>query len=159
YNPKTGVWTTKASMHQPRHLATATLLPDGRVLVVGGFVCLNQQGCTTNTAEVYDPASNSWSFVTPMNTDRAWHDAALLDDGRVLFAGGRNDAGDAGASAEIYDPATDGWSAASKMPHSRYAFKFAILPNGNVLAICGNWSQGVNAVDLYVPASNSWRRA
>src|SRR5262249_15624232 len=47
----------------------------------------------------------------------------------------------------------------SKMPHSRYAFKFAILPNGNVLAICGNWSQGVNAVDLYVPASNSWRRA
>jgi len=160
YDPGTGLWTVAAPMHLPRYLATATLLGDGRVLVVGGVVCVGQtNGCNTNTAEIYDPALNIWSFTMSMSADRSWHDAILLENGTVLVAGGNSDIPGASGTAEIYDPLAGTWQSAAVMPHSRIGLKLARLPNGTVLAIGGEFGGGVKQVDQYLPATNSWQKA
>jgi hypothetical protein len=78
---------------------TATLLRDGRVLVTGG----SDADRAVTSAELYDPASGTWSTTEDMLTPRAAHTATLLLDGRVLVMGGY-DGIDALASAELYDP-------------------------------------------------------
>ena len=82
-------------MRYPTTLHTATLLPDGRVLIAGGNA--------TWIAELYDPASGEFSYGGPMVAGRRGHTATLLSDGRILIAGGYQ--GDKLlASAELYQP-------------------------------------------------------
>ena len=69
-----------------RYAHTATLLPDGRVLLVGAET---SDGTPLDTAEVYDPRTGHWSATGSLHEARAYHTAALLPDGRVLVAGGR----------------------------------------------------------------------
>ncbi len=64
---------------------TATLLPNGKVLVAGGF---NGGFTILTSAELYDPASGSWTATGSLNTARAYHTATLLPNGKVLVAGG-----------------------------------------------------------------------
>ena len=85
--------------------ATATLLPNGKVLVAGGF-----SGSTTfNSAELFDPATGLWTSTGSMTTSRRNHTATLLANGKVLVAGGANTGGFV-SSAELYDPATGTWT-------------------------------------------------
>lgn len=91
-----------------------------------------------------------------MNSDRAWHDAIPLGDGRVLVAGGTGDAPNVSAAVEIFDPASGNWQNALPMPNPRIGFKLAVLPNGNVLAIGGSFGSDVKKVSLYVPSANKW---
>lgn len=86
YAPSTGRWTPTSSMGTRRSGQTATLLPDGHVLVSGG--CLN--ACTTvlNTAELYDPHTGTWKPTSSMTTARLGQTATLLLNGQVLFRGG-----------------------------------------------------------------------
>ena len=78
-----GVWITAARMNTARSQHTATLLADGRVLVLGGF-----NGSSLSAAEIYDPASDTWTLGRPLATPRHEHAAALLPDGAVLITGG-----------------------------------------------------------------------
>jgi hypothetical protein len=84
-------------MARARSGHTAARLSGGRVLVAGGIA----SGQVLRTAEIYDPASGTWSPAGPMATAREFHTATLLPDGRVLVAGGVNDSGFL-ASAEIF---------------------------------------------------------
>jgi large repetitive protein len=95
--------TTARSRH------TATLLDDGRVLVVGGDT---GGGAATNSAEIYNPGSNSWSSAGTLIDARFGHTATLLEDGRVLIAGGEN--GGTVATLEIYDPTSNAFSPAAE---------------------------------------------
>jgi hypothetical protein len=70
-------------MSTARSNHTATLLADGRVLVAGGY-----NGAYLSSAELYDPATDSWSAAAPMSTAREYHTATLLPGGQVLVAGG-----------------------------------------------------------------------
>ena len=83
------------SMATARAFHTATLLPDGEVLVAGG----GEPGPAS--AELYDPGTGTWTATASMSTGRAYHTATLLPDGRVLVAGGM---GAGRGSAELYDP-------------------------------------------------------
>jgi hypothetical protein len=87
-------------MTAARDGSTATLLADGRVLIAGGVGDSGQLA----TAELYDPATGSFSPTDSMATARADNTAVLLADGRVLVAGGENDASLYLASAELYQP-------------------------------------------------------
>ncbi len=108
YDPATNDWTDVAPMASPRSNATATLMPNGKVLVAGGEAASGGIYPTyLRTAELFDPASNTWSPAPSMAEERANASATLLSDGRVLVAGGTVDAFDSTASAEIYTP--DGW--------------------------------------------------
>ena len=106
YDPASGSWTTVEDMSEPRSAHTATLLPDGRVLVVGGigrFVSPMETRMLAS-AELYDPATGRWTSVERTADPRSGHTATLLPDGKVLVAGGALGFGRALASAEVYDP-------------------------------------------------------
>jgi hypothetical protein len=86
-------------MKTPRRYHTATLLPGGKVLVGGGYH--DYTGILT-AAELYDPASGSWSDTASMNVDRYGHTSTLLKNGKVLAVGGISTHDQ--ASAEYYSP-------------------------------------------------------
>jgi len=111
YDPATGTWSFAASMATRRGRHTATLLPNGDVLVVGG-VQVGSMESVTASAEIYHPAANSWRTVTPsMSTARVGHAAALLPSGEVLVAGGY-DGTSYLATSEIYHDLSDPRAAA-----------------------------------------------
>jgi hypothetical protein len=93
YNPSTGSFSLTGSMTEARTFHTATLLPNGKVLVAGG-------GDENSTAEVYDPVAGAFSITGGMEIGRSGHTATLLPNGSVLVAGGGIFAGL--ASAELY---------------------------------------------------------
>jgi galactose oxidase-like protein/Kelch motif protein len=99
YDPVTRSWSATATLVAPRVYHTATLLPDGRVLVAGN----------SRSVELYDPRSGSWTATSDLSEFRQGHTATLLLDGTVLVADGYADGG-ALSSAEIYDPITGTWT-------------------------------------------------
>src|SRR5439155_118139 len=106
-----GAWVTVGSMKPARTSHTATLLPNGKVLVAGGFAASG----ATNSAEVYDPASGTWTITGTMTTPREYHTATLLPNGQVAVAGGTNYNSGCLASAELYDPTTGTWTGTGSM--------------------------------------------
>jgi hypothetical protein len=104
YDPETNAFTPVGSTNVARYLHTATLLQSGEVLVTGGFD--NNAADRSEafaSAELYDPATNTFSSTSPMSTARYLHTATLLQSGEVLVAGGFNNAlGGALSSAELY---------------------------------------------------------
>ena len=107
YEPGTGAWTAAGSMKMPRVYAAATLMPDGSVLLAGGFSgTSNNEPAGPMAAELFDPTSGSWTVTNPMTQARTLPTATLLADGTVLVTGGRARPVLAGAiaSAELYDP-------------------------------------------------------
>ena len=87
YDPVTGTWSFAASMVARRGRHTATLLPNGDVLVVGG-ARVGRLLSVTATVEMYHLATNAWHALPSMSTARVEHAAALLPSGEVLVAGG-----------------------------------------------------------------------
>jgi hypothetical protein len=122
-------------MNTARYQHTATLLPSGKVLVAGGA---NDSSGGITSAEVYDPANESWTATTGnMNTARYYHTATLLPGGKVLVAGGFNDSDGYLSSAEVYDPATGSWSATGNLNTARFEHTATLLPSGKVLVTAG----------------------
>jgi hypothetical protein len=155
-------WSPAASMATARNSHTATLLANGKVLVVGGFTgqC-NPHGCTSSTvlatAEMYNPMTNAWSPAGSMSTAREYHTATLLPNGKVLVAGGANAQSPTLATAELYDPATNTWSPAATMTNARIQYTATLLPDGRVLVAGGSDGQTYSATsELYDPQTNLW---
>jgi hypothetical protein len=88
YDPPTGQWKATGSLAFGRCHHTATRLPDGRVLVVGGSLA---DPC--GLSEIFDPDSGTWALAGQLTTPRFEHAATLLSDGTVMIAGGRWDVG------------------------------------------------------------------
>jgi N-acetylneuraminic acid mutarotase len=161
YDPATGTWSTTGALAEPRHLHTATLLPNGKVLVVGGVSeAANGDYYAAASAEVYDPATGTWSATGSMSTSRSSHTATLLPDGKVLVVGGFSDSSIV-ASAEVYDPATGTWSATGSMSQARRFHTMTLLPNGKVLVTGGSSLTPTQYIyfasaELYDPATGTW---
>ena len=144
-------WAPTGALTTARHSHTATLLPDGRVLVAGGSV---GWGGVLSSTELYDPASGAWTATGSMATARSSHTATLLPDGRVLVAG----LGAGGPSTELYDPATGAWTTTGPMDVSRYDHTATLLPDGRVLVAGGSvgGDNALSSAELYDPASGTW---
>jgi len=138
------------NLTSPRGGHTATLLPDGTVLVAGGYGTAGGLA----SAELYDPGANTWTAITsPMTSVRSRHTATLLPNGKVLVAGGYGTAG-ALASAELYDPATAQWTATGSLSETRIDYTATLLPNGKVLVAGGFGSVGALAfTETVIPSS------
>jgi Kelch motif len=164
YNPATGTWTVTGSMTTPRIGHTATLLPDGQVLVAGGEATVNGAFTVFASAELYNPATGTWTRTGRMNAAREQHTATLLTNGQVLAAGGYNDADPFNhslASAELYNPATGSWALTGSLNTPRYGHQAVLLADGQVLAVDGTdiSSAGtfiLNSTELYNPATGTW---
>jgi N-acetylneuraminic acid mutarotase len=104
YDPATGTWAATGSMATARVWHTATLLPNGQVLVAGGLSSGYHRNHQTPTAELYDPASGSWTATASLVPARDVHTATLLRNGRVLVSGGDSNDGIL-ARADLYKSA------------------------------------------------------
>jgi hypothetical protein len=159
YDTAAGTWSITGSLNGARLFHTATLLPDGKVLVAGGWYCT--PNCTAlASAELYNPATGTWTPTGSLNDAREGHTATPLDDGRVLVAGGLGSNGPL-ASAELYDPATGAWTATGSLNDARRAHSATMLGNGLLLVAGGyddflpGWLSGA---ELYDPATGIWTR-
>ncbi|HUA38327.1 MAG TPA: kelch repeat-containing protein [Candidatus Sulfopaludibacter sp.] len=154
YDPVTGTWIATAPMNTARGLHTATLLPNGQVLVVGGY---KNYKSALASAELYDPVSGTWTNTGSLNTARWSHLATLLPNGKVLVLGGINSSGNL-ASAELYDPASGTWTNTGSLSAARYESTATLLPDGMVL-VAGGYATGgtyLASAELYDPVSGTW---
>ena len=144
FDPESGTWTATGKMVNGGE-STATLLRDGKVLVIG----------YNDTGEVYDPDSGTWTATGKMNDPRHSHTAILLPDGTVLVAGGHAPGDEPTDSAELYDPDTGTWTAIANMHAPREAIEAFLQPDGKVL-VFGSSRGDPQSAELYDPATGTW---
>ncbi len=141
YEHSTGTFRRVGSMFTQRAYHTATLLPNGKVLIAGGYADL-YMGEILASAELYDPATETFSLAGEMTVVRASHTSTLLPDGKVLLAGGESNAPDnlsswVADSAETYDPATGTFTYTGSMAESRFAHTATLLQDGRIFVAGG----------------------
>jgi hypothetical protein len=162
FDPTTGKFSPTGSMEVARSDSVAALLPDGRVLIAGGYDNVaGSEGTAAqalSSAELYDPATGRFSPTGNLSVERAGATATLLTDGRVLVAGGQGEQGPT-SSAELYDPATGAFGPTGSMdPASPRDGASAIrLNDGRVLILGGG--QLTNTAALYDPTTGSFKSA
>jgi hypothetical protein len=157
YDPANGTWTATGRMNDQGYRTTATLLSDGKVLVAGGKGFRGgDEYYLLDSAQVYDPATGSWTAIASMHA-KAQTDAAFLQpDGKVLVVGS---AFGPSFHAEVYDPAIGTWTELPVRPGVRYRTA-AVLSDGAVL-VTGETDadQPACTADLYDPRTGSWTTA
>ena len=150
----TGAVAATRPLTAARFSHTATLLPNGKVLIVGG----SDGSVPIGSAELYDPAMATFTATGLLNAARQFHTATLLPSGKVLICGGRGTAGGSVpvAAAELYDPTTGTFTNTGSMLSPRYQHTATLLANGKVL-IAGGYKFGTVAAmgtsELYNPAT------
>lgn len=146
FDPMTDTWSMMDSIPTLRFAGqTVTELKDGRILVAGGFRYSEDftYSKSLNNCEIYNPDTGKWEITAPLNTGRSNHTAVLLNDARVLIAGGSIKS--ALRSCEIYDPINNKWSITTSMNEPRSRAASILLPNGNVF-VSGGDSIGVGII-------------
>ncbi|MBK7539149.1 MAG: hypothetical protein IPI49_28040 [Myxococcales bacterium] len=136
YDPVTNAWTPASSMGTARTFHTATLLTNGKVLVVGGS---NNIDGFLASAELYDPETNAWTPAGTMAESRHGHTATLLGSGMILVVGGFRGPNVELANAELYDPVGNLWTPAGAMAAGRYIHTATLLGSGRVLVTGGGF--------------------
>jgi formylglycine-generating enzyme required for sulfatase activity len=152
-------WAATGSMSTSRANHTATLLTNGKVLVVGGGG-YGGSGTSYNIlakAELFNPSISSWTQTGELSTARFGHTATLLSSGKVLVVGGFiNDSSTSTASAELYDPTTAAWTSAGSLTSARGLHTATLLPNGKVLVVGGYVGTDLASAEIYDPATGTW---
>lgn len=138
YDPVTDTFTSTGSLLAPRTRHTATLLGNGRVLIAGGsnLVQLSPASLAA-VAELFDPGTGTFTTTGSLNTPRDFHTATLLQNGKVLIAGGLDTNNTYIGQAELYDPATATFTATGPMVFSRSLHTATLLASGKVLIVGG----------------------
>jgi N-acetylneuraminic acid mutarotase len=176
-------WSYTGNLISANDAGSATLLPNGKVLVVGGGAELYdpatgtwsktadpifESGTATllqngkvlvvgGGAELYDPATGAWSPTGNLNTAR-FAPATLLQNGKVLVAGGIDSSNFATNTAELYDPVTGAWSFTGRLNSTRVGHTATLLQDGKVLVAGGqdDTDFSVFSTELYDPTTGTW---
>jgi hypothetical protein len=163
-------FTATGSMLTPRESHTATLLPDGRVLVAGGVHWGLETGCPPGTpcmsvldsTELFNPAKGVFTSAEDMGAPRVFHTATLLGNGSVLIAGGDNRLATVYQTAKLFDPTTGLFtSTRGNMTATRTGHTATLLADGKVLLAggsntVGNGPGGSASAELYDPTTGKF---
>ena len=152
YNPATGTWTPTNGLNVARSGHTATLLPNGVLLVAGGITNYNSETWLAS-AELYNPATGTWTPTGSLNTARDYHTATLLPNGQVLATAGNGVGNLPLSSAELYNSATGSWTLTSSLNAGRWYYTATMMPNGLVLMAGGTDAAyiALSSAEVYVP--------
>lgn len=153
-------WKETADLRHARTNHAAVLLPNGKVLVIGGITPESQGGPFLASAELFDPTANGgrggWSEAGGLHEGRAEHTATLLPNGKVLVVGGRTLGKEVigTQSCELFDPTANRgkgeWLTTAPLKKSRYGHTTTLLPDGKVIIVGGFDDSGpVREVELY----------
>jgi N-acetylneuraminic acid mutarotase len=137
YSPRSNSWRPASRMTVARYADAAALLPDGRVLVAGGWSLTTNDDPSLASAEIYDPAANGWTVTGSLSDARGSLSMAGLPDGRVLAVAGVDPAYHVLASTEIYNSKLGTWQATGRLPVALERPAMGILPDGRVLIAGG----------------------
>jgi hypothetical protein len=137
WDPASSVCAPVGPLASGRFFHTATLLDDGRVLVVGGSVIGPDGVQEVATAELWDPATRTFGPAGSLPEGRSRHTATRLPDGRVLIAGGTTASGPT-ASVELWDPGTGAFVPGGSLTSPRWSHTATLLDDGSVLIIGGD---------------------
>jgi hypothetical protein len=158
FDPSTGKFTSAGKMLQGRVSATADLLPDGKVLIAGGWS--STPFGPLATAELFDPTTGTFQKTGSMAARIYNHASAALRDGRVVIVGGNSQYDESLGGVHIYDPATGSFTAQGKLVEHRGEPTAVPLPDGRVLVLGGGYADsGGNfigfrrSVEIYDPAT------
>jgi hypothetical protein len=146
YDPLNGTFNITDSLNFAHLYHTSTLLPDGRVLIIGGLDNVIG-GVATAICELYDPTTRIFTITDSLNTSRAGHKATLLQNGKVLITGGSEN-GNILSSAELFDPSNEIFTNTGNMIQGHESHAATLLNNGQVL-ITGNLFD--NSAELFDP--------
>jgi N-acetylneuraminic acid mutarotase len=153
YDPATEAWTDTAPMSTIRKRHTATMLANGKVLVVGGET---SDGIATNLAELYDPATGTWTPAGALAAPASYHTTTRLPNNMVLVVGGKNGSTTL-ATAQLYNPATNTWAAPLAIANGRFDHSATLLPNGQLLVLGGNnGTQAMTSAGQYNYLTDTW---
>ncbi|HXG24332.1 MAG TPA: kelch repeat-containing protein, partial [Chthonomonadales bacterium] len=153
YDPAAGKWRTTGSMRDNRELHTATLLPDGGVLVTGGF----SNDTVLRSAELYNPLKGRFQKVQSMKAARFGHTAALLGAERLIVAGGRTHRDVSLTSTEIYLPERNEWAEGPPLKEDRFRHTATPLADGRILFTGGYSStqkKTLASAEIYDPRTD-----
>jgi hypothetical protein len=148
FDPRTSKWSSIGNMTSPREKHAASVLLDGRVLIVGGSA--DGQWHPLRSAEIFDPRTNRFARINEMELARfKLPDAAVvLKNGRILVAGGA-------AELEVYDPVAGKFSRAGNISTPNYFSSATTLSDGRVL-ITGGYGTGTGHANGPLSTDKAW---
>ncbi|MEZ6035913.1 MAG: kelch repeat-containing protein [Planctomycetota bacterium] len=151
-----------------RAFATALVRPDRKVMLVGGARGQLLAQVAWSSTELYDAATDTFSYGPSLNAARSLHTMTQLQDGRWLVAGGVNFTNDPQATCEIYDPVADTFTPVASMGTPRMGHTATLLADGRVLVTGGIQAMPITPTQLepihqtvatseyYDPIADSW---
>jgi hypothetical protein len=147
YNPSSGAFTLTGSLNTGRTRHAAALLPGGEVLIVGGLGSGNSAFNCLASAELYNPATETFTNTGSLNTTTCYPRAVLLNTGKVLVING--------TGAELYDPSSGQFSVTGNLNNPRADYTATLLQNGNVLVVGGDYGSTtyLSSAEIYDPAA------
>jgi hypothetical protein len=147
-----------ARLAEARASHTTTALPDGTLLVIGGFrkTADGHTQAYSATTEIVDPAAGTVTRGPALLHPRAGHSATPLPDGRILVAGGWDDVGMV-RTVELYDPTTAAFTAAADLTEPRGGFAATALADGRVLFTGGGDGVATRTAEIFDPADDQFR--
>jgi hypothetical protein len=157
---RVGSITEIAHMQIARASHSSTLLPNGKILIAGGFGGSGTESNPYRSTEIYDPRTGSFRAAGDMTIGRSGHTATLLKNGKLLIAGGWTGRYNLRRSAELYDPGTGIFTPTGDMVIERAGSMAALLPDGRVL-VAGGEDRSENALasaEVYDPATGKFTR-
>jgi Kelch motif len=154
----TGAVSEIAAMHIARASHSSTLLPNGKVLIAGGFAGSGGEYNPYRTAELYDPNLGTFQSVAEMSIGRSGHTATLLKNGNVLIVGGWTGRYDLRGSAEIYDPVANAFTPTGNLVIERAGNTATLLADGRVLITGGEDRQEnkIASAEIYDPSTGKF---
>jgi N-acetylneuraminic acid mutarotase len=158
YDSSTNTWSKLADMPLPVIDHTATVLPDGKIVIFGGLSGGGGSYNSSRKTQIYDPTTDTWMLGADGLNERYRHTATLLPDGRIFFIGGTIGSGWTVAGTEYYTPSTNSWAAGPPLQISDRKEHVTIALSDRLIVVAGrdDGNNPLGSTEVYTYATGLW---